>query len=144
MLLRGDEAEEGVFQPEPDDVVLDDGQLPLRGKGRDRGLDGTGRLWLDANDEVADVPVALGKLDAQDAGQRGQADRGSVDSPTDDDAQLVLVEAGQTIEAGQPLIVLQAMKMENELSVPRGGAISAVLVTEGQTVEAGQILASLD
>jgi biotin carboxyl carrier protein len=56
----------------------------------------------------------------------------------------VLVEAGQTVEAGQPLIVLQAMKMENELSVPRGGAISSVAVKAGQTVEAGQVLVSLD
>jgi biotin carboxyl carrier protein len=56
----------------------------------------------------------------------------------------VLVEPGQDVTPGQPLVVLQAMKMENELSLPRGGTVSTVGVAAGQTVEAGQILASVD
>jgi biotin carboxyl carrier protein len=56
----------------------------------------------------------------------------------------VLVESGAIIEAGQPLVVLQAMKMENELSLPRGGTVSTVTVAPGQTVEAGQVLATID
>ena len=46
----------------------------------------------------------------------------------------VLVEPGQEVTPGEPLVVLQAMKMENELSLPRGGKVSQVGVTEGQTV----------
>ena len=56
----------------------------------------------------------------------------------------VLVEAGQEVTPGQPLVVLQAMKMENELSLPGGGTVSQVGVAEGQTVEAGQVLATLE
>ena len=56
----------------------------------------------------------------------------------------VLVSAGQEVSAGQPLVVLQAMKMENELSLPGGGTVSAVGVAEGQTVDAGQVLATLE
>jgi biotin carboxyl carrier protein len=56
----------------------------------------------------------------------------------------VLVEPGQEVTPGQPLVVLQAMKMENELSLPAGGKISKLGVTEGQTVEAGQVLATLE
>jgi biotin carboxyl carrier protein len=56
----------------------------------------------------------------------------------------VLVEVGQDVTPGQPLVVLQAMKMENELSLPGGGKVSQVGVAEGQTVEAGQVLATLE
>jgi biotin carboxyl carrier protein len=52
----------------------------------------------------------------------------------------VLTSVGDAIEAGQPLVVLQAMKMENELALPRGGTVSAVHVAAGQTVESGQML----
>ena len=56
----------------------------------------------------------------------------------------VLAAAGDTVEANQPLVVLQAMKMENELALPRGGKVRAVNVRSGQTVEAGQVLIALE
>jgi biotin carboxyl carrier protein len=56
----------------------------------------------------------------------------------------VLCSVGDEVEQGQPLAVLQAMKMENELSLPRGGKVSKVNVKEGQTVEQGQILVVLE
>jgi glutaconyl-CoA/methylmalonyl-CoA decarboxylase subunit gamma len=52
----------------------------------------------------------------------------------------VLCQVGDSIEAGQPLAVLQAMKMENELSLPRGGTVTSVLGQDGTTVEQGQVL----
>jgi len=52
----------------------------------------------------------------------------------------VLCQQGDTIEAAQPLVVLQAMKMENELSLPRGGRVIQVNAEPGQTVEQGQVL----
>jgi biotin carboxyl carrier protein len=52
----------------------------------------------------------------------------------------VLCEVGDEVAPSQPLAVLQAMKMENELAVPRGGKVSAINVTAGQTVEQGQVL----
>lgn len=52
----------------------------------------------------------------------------------------VLVEAGQTIEAAQGLVVIEAMKMENELQAPRAGRVKQVHVREGQAVEAGALL----
>jgi len=52
----------------------------------------------------------------------------------------MLCQVGDTIEAGQPLAVLQAMKMENELSLPRGGTVTSIGAEPGQTVEQGQVL----
>lgn len=52
----------------------------------------------------------------------------------------LLVEEGQQVEAGQGVLVLEAMKMENEVASPRAGTVSTVKVAQGATVETGQIL----
>jgi biotin carboxyl carrier protein len=49
----------------------------------------------------------------------------------------ILAAVGDTVRKGQPLIVLEAMKMENELKSPADGTVVELLVSEGQTVEAG-------
>jgi biotin carboxyl carrier protein len=49
----------------------------------------------------------------------------------------VLAARGDTVSARQPLIVVEAMKMENELRAPRPGTIGEVLVREGASVETG-------
>ena len=53
----------------------------------------------------------------------------------------VLVKAGETIEAGQGLVVVEAMKMQNEVRSPKSGLIERILVSEGQSVNAGEVLA---
>ena len=52
----------------------------------------------------------------------------------------VLAEKGREVEPGQGLVVIEAMKMENELKAPRRGCVDEVAVREGQTVEAGALL----
>jgi biotin carboxyl carrier protein len=52
----------------------------------------------------------------------------------------VLVAVGEEAAARQPLIVVEAMKMENELSSPRPGRIKNIAVSVGQSVEAGRVL----
>ncbi|MEE8218050.1 MAG: biotin/lipoyl-containing protein [Vicinamibacteria bacterium] len=52
----------------------------------------------------------------------------------------VLAEKGCEVEPGQGLVVIEAMKMENELKSPRKGCVHEVAVREGQTVEAGALL----
>jgi biotin carboxyl carrier protein len=53
----------------------------------------------------------------------------------------VLAKVGQTVERGQTVVVLEAMKMENDLMAPRSGVVHAVPVTPGQTVSQGDVLA---
>jgi biotin carboxyl carrier protein len=55
----------------------------------------------------------------------------------------VRAAAGTVVRAGQPLLVMEAMKMQNELSAERDGVVLALHVEAGQTVEAGQALATL-
>jgi biotin carboxyl carrier protein len=56
----------------------------------------------------------------------------------------ILVEPGGEVAAGQGLVVMEAMKMENELRSPRGGRVKEILVREGQAVEAGALLALVE
>src|SRR5580693_1333397 len=52
----------------------------------------------------------------------------------------VLVKAGDHVEAGQGLLVVEAMKMQNEIRSPKTGIIERVLAREGQAVNAGEVL----
>jgi len=56
----------------------------------------------------------------------------------------IVVEVGQTIIAGQGMVVVEAMKMENELKAPADGVVARIDVTPGQAVEKGAILIVLD
>jgi len=52
----------------------------------------------------------------------------------------VLVTQGEVVRARQPVVVIEAMKMENELRAGRDGIVTEILVREGQSVEAGGLL----
>ena len=52
----------------------------------------------------------------------------------------LLVKVGDAVAAGQTMVVLEAMKMENELAAPRAGRIAELRVAEGAAVDAGQDL----
>lgn len=54
------------------------------------------------------------------------------------------VAAGQVIKKGQVIVVLEAMKMENEIVAPQDGTVASVNVSVGDSVEAGAILATLN
>ena len=56
----------------------------------------------------------------------------------------VLVEEGQEVEAGEGIVVLEAMKMENRINADTAGTVKAVKVTAGDTVGGGDILAVIE
>jgi biotin carboxyl carrier protein len=56
----------------------------------------------------------------------------------------VLIEVGQAVEQGQGMLVIEAMKMENEIPAPRTGSVKEIRVKPGQAVEAGELLAVID
>jgi len=55
----------------------------------------------------------------------------------------LLVKVGDAVEKDQPLLILEAMKMQNEIGSPIAGKVSALFVHEGQAVASGAKLASL-
>jgi acetyl-CoA/propionyl-CoA carboxylase biotin carboxyl carrier protein len=56
----------------------------------------------------------------------------------------VLAEPGQDVEAGEPVVVLEAMKMETAIAPGRAGKIASVSVVPGDTAAAGQVVATLE
>ena len=56
----------------------------------------------------------------------------------------ILAAAGSSVEAGQGVLVVEAMKMQNELKSPKAGKVQKILVTEGAAVNAGDALAIVE
>lgn len=89
--------------------------------------------------EVADVKRA----DAAAASGAQSSGPATLRSPIPGRVAKLLARAGDQVTAGQTLIVLEAMKMENELRAPRAGTLSQLHCAEGAPVEAGQDLATI-
>jgi biotin carboxyl carrier protein len=56
----------------------------------------------------------------------------------------ILAPAGSQVEMGQSVVVIEAMKMQNELKAPKTGVVKKISVAEGAAVEAGQALAEVE
>ncbi|MEA2476209.1 MAG: acetyl-CoA/propionyl-CoA carboxylase, biotin carboxylase, biotin carboxyl carrier protein, partial [Actinomycetota bacterium] len=78
------------------------------------------------------------------AATHGVASSGDVVAPMQGTILKVLVTEGQAVEAGEAVLVLEAMKMETTIAAPRAGAITQLLVKPGDTAGAGQVLASVE
>jgi len=75
------------------------------------------------------------------AGAAGaDAGRAQVTAPMPGKVVRVLVGQGQQVEAGQGLVVVEAMKMQNELKSPKAGAVLELRAAAGSTVNAGDVL----
>jgi pyruvate carboxylase subunit B len=74
---------------------------------------------------------------------KGHSAGGPLRAPMPGLVTKVLVEPGVMVTAGQGLLVLEAMKMENELKAPAAGVVLAVRVSAGQAVEKGLPLVEL-
>jgi biotin carboxyl carrier protein len=76
-------------------------------------------------------------------GRRSAADKSgpqAISAPMPGRVIRVLVEPGQEVATGQGLIVVEAMKMQNEMKAPRAGRVAAVKTVPGATVSAGDVL----
>jgi biotin carboxyl carrier protein len=73
-------------------------------------------------------------------------DHGSAEivSPMPGKVVRVLVEVGATVEAGSGVIVVEAMKMQNELRSPKAGVVVSINAEAGATVNAGDVLAVIE
>jgi biotin carboxyl carrier protein len=67
--------------------------------------------------------------------------RQTVNAPMPGKIIRILVSVGDSVAAGQGLVVVEAMKMQNEIRSPKSGAVERLSVIEGQTVNAGEAIA---
>ena len=66
-----------------------------------------------------------------------------IDSPMPGTIIDIKVNSGDTVKKGQVLLVLEAMKMENEIVSPRDAVVSGIYVSKGESVDTGKTLASI-
>ena len=85
---------------------------------------------------VAAAPAAAPAPAASGAGE-------SITSPMPGNILAVNVAAGDAVKKGQVLMVLEAMKMENEIMAPRDGKVTSVAVAKGAAVESGALLCTI-
>ncbi len=84
----------------------------------------------------AAAPVAAAPAAPAGAGER-------VAAPMPGNILSVNVAAGDAVKKGQVLMILEAMKMENEIMAPCDGKVTAVAVTKGAAVESGALLCTI-
>lgn len=122
--------------------------LTVDGRALALGLEGAGRgLWSLAlagrrfEAEVLDERTR--HIRSLTGNSAGRSAGGVLKAPMPGLVVRVQVETGQRVTAGMPLIVLEAMKMENQLRAPADGTVTEIRVAPGAAVEKGHILITL-
>ena len=89
----------------------------------------------------ATAPKAAPAAAPKAAGTQGNV---KVNVPMPGKILAIKTEAGKAVKRGDVLVVLEAMKMENEIVAPQDGVVASVNVTVGASVEAGEVLVTLN
>jgi biotin carboxyl carrier protein len=102
-----------------------------------------GELTVHVDGAVVPVRVRDSRRQRLSSAGAGSAGPVRVTAPMPGRVVRVLVGRGDSVDARQGLVVVEAMKMENELRAPRAGIVGELLAREGTTVEAGALLLTL-
>lgn len=89
---------------------------------------------------AASRPVSESKSAPRPSRSPNEGSAGSVRSPMPGLVLRVEVKEGQVVKAGQTLVVMEAMKMENSILAPHNGTVRKILATEGASVSEGDVL----
>jgi len=103
--------------------------------------------WAAAQGQTHALVVRTARQAARDEAQ-------AADGPTDGSATIeapmpgrvvkVVVEEGQRVEAEDTIVIVEAMKMENEVRTPVAGRVTGLCVEAGATVEPGQLMCAIE
>ncbi len=102
---------------------------------------------IDANAKVEEIKTAPAApaAPAPQAAPAAPAGNGeNVNAPMPGNILAINVNVGDTVSEGQVLMVLEAMKMENEIMAPVSGKITSIGVTTGAVVESGAVLCTIE
>lgn len=94
--------------------------------------------------KAAAPKAAAPKAAPKPAASSGAAGAVKVNAPMPGKILSVKASAGQAVKKGEVIMILEAMKMENEIVAPQDGTIAGINVSAGDSVEAGAVLASLN
>jgi acetyl-CoA/propionyl-CoA carboxylase biotin carboxyl carrier protein len=106
-------------------------------------------LWVPESAGVAAAPAGAAKAARKprrvaSGGGGAAAGSGEVTVPMQGTIVKVLVEVGQAVEVGAGIVVLEAMKMENQIAAEKAGTVKEIKVAPGQTVGGGDVVAVID
>ena len=93
---------------------------------------------------AAAAPVAAAPVAAPAPAASGAAGSITVASPMPGKILAIKANAGQAVKKGEVVMILEAMKMENEITAPEDGTIASINVAVGDSVESGDTLATLN
>ncbi|MGH9414772.1 MAG: biotin/lipoyl-containing protein [Terriglobales bacterium] len=102
-----------------------------------------GAVWVSGSGRGAAATVRDPRQ-AQAQHRFEQSGRARLTAPMAGKVVRLLIEAGTQVEARQPLLVLEAMKMQNEVRAPKSGTLVSISVAAGETVATGQLLAEIE
>jgi acetyl/propionyl-CoA carboxylase alpha subunit len=91
-----------------------------------------------------EVALVVGSRDAAAPHRKAAAGPAKITAPMPGKIVRVVAAAGQEVQAGECLVVMEAMKMENELRATAAGTVKSVEVTPGTAVEKGALLIGLE
>jgi biotin carboxyl carrier protein len=138
--LDGREVEVDAVLARPDVLSLRIGNQAYEVKCE--RVSGELHLWVGSVRYAAEVrdPRSL-RGRARDIDDRGPK---KLTAPMPGKVVRILVSAGSAVEAGAGVLVVEAMKMQNEIKSPKKGTIQKILVSEGAAVNAGDVLAIVE
>ena len=123
-------------------LVLDGASHALAVEPSGRGQWAVGHRGVHFEAEVVDERTR--HIRSLTGGGQKAAGAGSLKAPMPGLVVRVAVEEGGRVEAGAPVVVLEAMKMENELRAPAAAVVKGIKVKAGQAVEKGQVLVEFE
>lgn len=102
-------------------------------------------MWVPESAPTAGAgPAAARPRRSGGGGGGGGAGSGDVTVPMQGTIVKVVVAVGDEVEAGDPIVVLEAMKMENNVNAEKAGTVSEIRVSEGDSVGGGDVVAVIE
>ena len=94
--------------------------------------------------KIAVVKPTSSSADFEAPQQVVTGNAGSIKSPLPGNVSKIKVQEGQAVKAGDVLMTIEAMKMENEVMAPAAGKVKKIYVAEGKAVQQGEALIDLE
>ena len=139
--VNGEEVHADALVTRPDvlSIVIDGTAYEIK---RERTANDT-HLWVKNSRFAVEVrdPRSLRSRKAAAAGAAGPQ---QIKAPMPGKVVRLLVQDGARVEAGDGIVVVEAMKMQNEMKSAKAGTVKQVLVKDGATVVAGEVLAIIE
>lgn len=144
----------GVFDTKEDEnaaggkvVIMKNLRVTVNGKAYDVQVEELGANAAPAPVAAAPAPAAAPAAPAPAAAPAAPAAAPSgsetISAPMPGTILSVNVKAGDSVKSGDVLLILEAMKMENEIMAPRDGVVAAVMVNKGESVDSGKPMIAL-